>query len=118
MAEQEGAVKVNSSQGNNLVQIIGDVAASSGGTVDLALTTNNSFVTANMNKGGNTVDKGQIDLKLLAGVWKNIGDSNITSLDLGAGGTVDLVSEGEANALSKGEYRHYERYWRQVLSGY
>lgn len=35
VAEQEGAVKVNSSQGNNLVQIIGDVAASSGGTVDL-----------------------------------------------------------------------------------
>lgn len=101
VAEQEGAVKVNSSQGNNLVQIIGDVAASSGGTVDLALTTNNSFVTANMNKGGNTVDKGQIDLKLLAGVWKNIGDSNITSLDLGAGGTVDLVSEGEANAYQK-----------------
>lgn len=35
VAEQEGAVKVNSSQGNNLVQIIGDVAARSGGTVDL-----------------------------------------------------------------------------------
>lgn len=101
VAEQEGAVKVNSSQGNNLVQIIGDVAASSGGTVDLALTTNNSFVTANMDKGENRADKGQIDLKLLAGVWKNIGDSNITSLDLGAGGTVDLVSEGGANAYQK-----------------
>lgn len=101
VAEQEGVVKVNSSQGNNLVQIIGDVAASSGGTVDLALTTNNSFVTANMDKGENRADKGQIDLKLLAGVWKNIGDSNITSLDLGAGGTVDLVSEGGANAYQK-----------------
>ena len=101
VAEQEGAVKVNSSQGNNLVQIIGDVAARSGGTVDLALTANNSFVTANMDKGKDTGNKGQIDLKLLAGVWKNIGDSNITSLDLGAGGTVDLVSEGGANAYQK-----------------
>lgn len=101
VAEKEGVVKVNSSQGNNLVQIIGDVAASSGGTVDLALTANNSFVTANMDKGENGANKGQIDLNLQAGVWKNIGDSNITSLDLGAGGTVDLVSEGESNAYQK-----------------
>lgn len=101
LAEEEGVVKVNSSQGNNLVQIIGDVAASSGGTVDLALTANNSFVTANMDKGENGANKGQIDLNLQAGVWKNIGNSNITSLDLGAGGTVDLVSEGGSNAYQK-----------------
>ncbi len=101
LAEANGAVKVNSSHKNNLVQIIGAVEAKSGGVVDLALATNDSFITANMNKGNASANKGQIDLELQAGVWNNVGDSNITSLNLGTGGTVDLVTKGDKNNYQK-----------------